>query len=65
MDKWLPDQLETIKKLCDISLALIHAETYDLLATPLEYLYEEAQRIIDENCIVEEAKTINEDGNMP
>jgi len=51
---YLIEKLKTIKNLCDISILLIQWKHLDLLATPLEYIYEEAQEILDETCVVED-----------
>ena len=56
MDEWLPEQLKTIRNLCDISLLLLEQridKRQTLLPTVLELLYEEAQKIVLENCVVE------------
>lgn len=51
MDEWLPEQLKTVRNLCDISLVLIEKERLDLLPTVLEFAYQEMQQIVDENCV--------------
>ena len=48
---WLPDQLKTMRNLCDISLILIEREKQELLPTVLELLYQEAQAILDSYCV--------------
>ena len=51
LDKWVLEELKTIKNLCEITTILIIQEREDLTATPLEYLFEEAQKILDKNCV--------------
>lgn len=55
MDKdWLPEQLKTTKNLCDIALLLLEQridKRQTLLPTILEFLYEQVQQILDEQCI--------------
>lgn len=52
---YLVEQIKTIKNLCEISLyiAPVHPEW---LPTLLELLYQEAQEIVNEHCIVREVK---------
>lgn len=51
-DKWLEEELKTVRNLCDVSLILISQMQVGLLPTILELLYKETQDIIDEYCIV-------------
>ncbi len=48
---WLPEQLKTIRNLCDIALLLRDVGKDELLPTVLELLYEQAQQVVDEQCI--------------
>lgn len=48
---WLPEQLKTSRNLIEIALLLINTGNRDLLPTILEFLYEQVQQIVDENCI--------------
>ena len=50
---WLPDQLFTIQNLCKIAELLIAQDRRELLPTVLEFLLEESQKVVDENCIRE------------
>ena len=52
---WLPEQLKTIKNLCDIAQSLIDNGRVKLLPTVLELLQVEIQQVIEENCIVDTA----------
>jgi len=49
---WLTEQLKTSRNLCDIALILIEKKQGRLLPTILELLLQEAQTIVDENCVV-------------
>jgi len=49
---WLTEQLKTSRNLCDIALILIEKKQKHLLPTILELLLQEAQTIVDENCVV-------------
>ena len=51
---WLPEQLQTIKNLCDTALLLIAHNRRELLPTILEVLYEQAQIVVDEECVIGE-----------
>ena len=51
MNVWLPEQLKTIKNLCDIAQSLIDSGRVKLLPTILELMLIEAQQVIEENCI--------------
>ena len=53
-EDWLVEHLKTIKNLCQIALLLRGRGRNELLPTILEFLYQEAQEIIDENCIEDE-----------
>jgi len=55
---WLPDQLKTMRNLCDISLILIEREREELLPTVLELLYQEVQQIVDEFCVEKKLEPI-------
>lgn len=50
---YLPEQLKTVKNLCDISLLLLEQGEAGLLPTVLELLYQEVQQMVDEFCVVE------------
>jgi len=53
MDKdWLPEQLKTSRNLIDIALLLFDTGNKHLLPTTLEFLYEQVQAILDEQCVV-------------
>lgn len=56
IDEWLLEQLKTIRNLTEISLLLINLNKEELLSTALEYLFEEAQKILDANCVVKNDK---------
>lgn len=49
---WLPDRLQMVKNIADIAL-LVHQYNKKLLPTVLEFLYHEAQVIMDEYCMEE------------
>jgi len=56
---FLLEQIKTIRNLCDVAIFLrqekgIECEKGSLLATILELLYEEAQSLTDEHCVVKE-----------
>lgn len=51
MNEWLPEQLKTIRNLCLTAEVLIKENRDELLPTILEFLLEEAQNIVDENCV--------------
>ena len=51
MNKWLPEQLKTIKNLCITAEILIENKRPELLPTILEIIHLESQDIINENCI--------------
>ncbi|MBU1172984.1 MAG: hypothetical protein KKD44_25770 [Proteobacteria bacterium] len=54
MNKWLPEQLKTIRNLEHIAaLIMLHEEEVIelLLPTVLEYMLEVVQQIGDENCV--------------
>lgn len=59
MTEWLPEQLETIKNLCDIALVIIRPTEFIFpqqgthLATILEKMQEEIQVVVLENCVKE------------
>ena len=53
---WLPDQLKTTMNLCSVALLILEQRVDKrqiLLPTILEFLYEQVQTILDENCIEE------------
>ena len=52
----LKKYLNTLRNLADISLLIIDSERNDLLWIALEMLYEQAQLITDEFCIIGEDK---------
>jgi hypothetical protein len=56
MNVWLPEQLKTIMNLCDIGLILIGLGRNSLLPTILETMLEQAQQIVDEECIVRDSE---------
>jgi len=49
---WFYEQLGTILNLCLIAQILIKQSRHELLPTVLEYLYEQAQEIVDKHCVV-------------
>ena len=55
---WLVEQLKTIRNLCDTALILRNISKNELLPTVLELLYQEAQAIVDENCIEEASNAL-------
>lgn len=48
----LKEQLKTIRNFTDIALLLISGDKASLLPTVLEALFEQAQAILDEHCII-------------
>lgn len=52
---WLPEQLKTVKNLCDTALLLIEHNRRELLPTVLELLHEQSQTIIDKECVIGES----------
>ena len=52
----LKEYLKTTKNLADIALLIIDNDRNDLLWTALETLYDQAQLIIDEFCIIGEGE---------
>jgi len=52
----LQEYLKTTKNLADIALLIIDNDRNDLLWTALETLYEQAQLITDEFCIIGEGQ---------
>jgi len=52
----LKKYLNTLRNLADIALLIIDSNRNDLLWTALETLYEQAQLITDEFCIIGEDK---------
>lgn len=53
MNEWLSEQLKTIRNLTLISELLIEHQKEELLPTVLEYMFEECQDIIRDNCVKE------------
>lgn len=52
MNEWLPEQLKTIRMLEKVTtFVMSFPEMDDTLPTLLELLYEQAQQIVDENCV--------------
>jgi hypothetical protein len=49
---WLTEQIKTVRNLCDIAMLLVIAGKNELLPTILELLYEQAQSIIDDHCVI-------------
>lgn len=57
MNEWLPEQLKTIRHLEKVTTFILNfPEMDDTLPTLLELLYEQAQQIVDENCVKEDIK---------
>ena len=53
MNEWLPEQLGTVRNLCDISHILLENGRDDLQPTVLELMLVEIQQMVDENCVKE------------
>ena len=52
MNEWLPEQLKTIRMLERVTTFVMNfPEMDDTLPTLRELLYEQAQQIVDENCV--------------
>ncbi len=47
MDEWLVEDIKSCRNLCDIILILLEQGRGDLLATPLEILFEKIRHLID------------------
>jgi len=52
MNKWLPEQLKTIRNLTEVAQILIEHKQQRLLPTILELMFLECQQIVDEDCVV-------------
>ena len=50
---WLEEYLKTIRNLCDTALIILEHGHDNLIHTTLEFLYQEAQNILEEHCIVD------------
>ena len=48
---WLVEQLKTIRNLCETAL-YIEQEHPEWLPTLLELIFEEAQKMVDEHCVI-------------
>ena len=55
MDEWLGEQLRTVQRLCETALILLEIKREDLLPTILEIILEQAQQMVDDNCIIEKS----------
>ena len=65
---WLLEQIKTCCNLCDVVEILIRQKRRELLPTILELLYQEAQVMIDENCIIgvtDDEKALELDKKLP
>ena len=51
--RWLREYLRTTRNLCDVALIVLEQGKDELLPTVLELLYQEAQNILEEHCIVD------------
>lgn len=51
---YLYESIKTIKNLCEVAQVLINIGQQNLLPTILELLYQEAQSVIDEHCVVKD-----------
>ncbi len=51
MNEWLPEQLKTIKSMCDIAQILINTGNNHFVPTILELMQIEIQQVVEENCI--------------
>ena len=49
---YLHESIKTIRNLCDIAVILMNVSHRELLPTILELLYQEAQSLVDEHCVV-------------
>ena len=52
MVEQLTEDIKSCRNLCGICLILIEQEREDILATPLELLFEKVQEITDTHCVV-------------
>ena len=54
MSDWLYESLKTISNLCKVAQLLIETGNREYLATVIELLFQEAQSITEEHCVINE-----------